>query len=287
MPASASSHPPGHRTLARPVTASGIGLHSGAPVHVRLVPSERVGLVFVRTDLPGIPEVAADLAHIAGTTHATTLQREAVTVGTPEHLLAALWASGVTACRIELSASEVPILDGSALPWLELIRAGGEAALPGLRPRLALAEPVWWEGGGASVLGLPYPGFRLSAAVNFDAPHAGAQCIDLEVTPESFAQELAPARTFALETWLPHLQQAGLIRGGSTGNAILISSDGPSSPWRLPNELARHKALDAVGDLALLAAPTGAVFAGHLIAVRAGHGAHAAWMRAFVRVVPT
>ena len=281
------STPASHRTLARPVSIEGLGIHSGAPVLAALLPSDRVGLIFARTDLPGSPEVAASLENIAGTTHATTLRQGGASVSTPEHLLAALWSLGITACRIELSGPEVPILDGSAAPWRDLILGAGNAALPGERPTLALTAPIWWEGEGATVLGLPFPRFRLSVAVDFGAPHAGAQSVDLEVTEDSFARGLAPARTFALEAWLPRLRAAGLIQGGSTENAVLIADSGPSSPWRLPDELARHKALDAIGDLALLAAPTGARFAGHIVAIRAGHGAHAAWMRTAVSVIPT
>jgi len=279
--------PAPHQTLARPVTIDGIGIHSGAPVRARLLPSERVGLIFARTDLPGTPEVAASLDNVAGTTHATTLRQGEGSVSTPEHLLAALWALGITACRIELSGPEVPILDGSAAPWRDLIQSAGRAVLPGERPVLAITAPVWWEGEGATILGLPFPRFRLSVAVNFEVAHAGAQNVDLEVTEDSFSQELAPARTFALETWLPRLRESGLIRGGSPDNAVVISEQGPSSPWRFSDELARHKALDAVGDLALLAAPTGAKLAGHIVAIRAGHGGHAAWMKTFVGVNPT
>ena len=197
---------------------------------------------------------------------------------TTEHLLAALWASGITHCRIELDAPEVPILDGSARLWCATIADAGTRDLNQARPMLELKQPVWIQQGEAHVLGVPAPDFRVCVAVDFDAPHAGAQLFDGTITPENFAREIADARTFTLQNWLAPLQSAGLIKGGSTDNAIVIDENGWSSPPRFDNELARHKALDVVGDLALLFKT--ANFRGHIIATRAGHGAHRAWMQA-------
>lgn len=275
------SHSREFATLKRPVEVSGVGLHCGREITLRICPDERVGWHFRRLDLPDAPEVPARLEHVVATQHATVLQQGNARVSTTEHLLATLWSSGITHARIELDGEEVPILDGSARGWVELLEAAGREKVAGERPVWALIESVWHEGGGASVLGLPHlasdPAFRLSVAVDFGAAHAGAQVVDLSVDKGSFARELAPARTFTLLEWLEPLRRAGLIRGGSLENAILIDDSGPSSPWRFSNELARHKALDAVGDLALLMGDGGA-FCGHLIATRAGHGAHCAWM---------
>ena len=268
------------RTLGRSVEIDGIGLHSGGPVRARLCPDERVGVRFARVDLPGAPEVEADWRNVTSTTHATTLDNGSARALTTEHLLASLWAQGITHCRVELSAPEVPILDGSARGWVEALGQAGTRDLKGARPVWELRQPVWIEEGRASVLGVPAPesmGFRLSVAVDFEAPHAGAQTFDGVVSPELFARELAPARTFTLEAWLEPLRAANLIRGGSLHNAILIGADGPSPPLRFANELARHKALDVIGDLALLFGAHD--FRGHIIATRAGHGAHRAWMQ--------
>ena len=265
-------------TLGRAIEIEGVGLHSGRAVRVLLQPSQRPGLVFARVDLPEAPTVAADWQHVCSTTHATTLQAGAASVMTTEHLLAALWASGITHCRIELDAPEVPILDGSALAWCEAIAVAGTRELAQERPVLELQKPVWIEQNGATVLGVPAPQFRLSVAVDFDAPHAGAQLFDGVVTPANFAGQMAGARTFTLQAWIEPLQKAGLIKGGTLENAILIDETGWSSLPRFPNELARHKALDVVGDVALLFGT--ANFRGHIIATRAGHGAHRAWMEA-------
>ena len=265
-------------TLRRPISIEGVGIHSGQKVRATLRPSPNRGVYFARVDLPGAPVVAANWRNVTSTTHATTLEDGAARVVTIEHLLAALWASGVTDCRIEVDAPEVPILDGSARPWCDALQEAGVQAADEARPTLQLSAPVWIEQGGAQVLGVPAPEFRVSVAVDFDAPHAGAQVFDGVITPANFAADIADARTFTLQSWLEPLRAAGLIRGGSLDNAILIDDNGWSSPPRGQNELARHKALDVVGDLALLFGS--ANFRGHIIATRAGHGAHRAWMQA-------
>lgn len=266
------------RTFARTTEIEGIGLHTGDPVRLRLCPAEAEGICFVRTDLPDTPVVKAEWCNVTSTTHATTLEDGAARVMTTEHLLASLWAAGVTHCRIELDAPEVPILDGSARGWVEAVARAGTRDLNQVRPVLELRAPVWIEEGRASVLGVPSRDFRLTVAVDFDAPHAGAQLFDGIVSPELFATEIAGARTFTLESWIEPLRAANLIRGGSLENAILIGAEGPSSPFRFENELARHKALDVIGDLALLFGAHD--FRGHIIATRAGHGAHRRWMQA-------
>lgn len=268
----------GFHTLARPVEISGIGLHCGSQVGLRIAPDERAGWRFARLDLPQSPEVVASVENVTATRHATVLAQGQASVSTTEHLLAALWALDVTHARIELDGPEVPILDGSALPWVEAIKAAGLQPIDGPRPLFGLKEMVWWEGGGASVVGVPHDEFRLSVAVDFDHPHAGAQSVDFSIDGATFEREIAPARTFTLENWLEPLRGAGLIRGGSLDNAVVVNEMGLSSAPRLENEMARHKALDCIGDFALLFGANGGALCAHLIALRAGHGPHRAWM---------
>ena len=142
---------------------------------------------------------------------------------------------------------------------------------------IGLKKTVWFDGGGAQVLAVPSDVLRLSVAVNFDHPHIQPETFDCVLTPDVFADDIAPARTFTLENWIEPLKAAGLIRGGSVDNAVVFFEDGPSSPPRFQNELARHKALDALGDLALLFGE--AEFRGHFFLLRAGHGPHQAWMQ--------
>lgn len=270
-------------TLEREVEITGIGLHCGQMIRARFKPTERVGVRFTRSDLPASPWVPADLAFVTATTHATTLQRGEARVQTVEHLLAALWSQGLTHVEVELDGPEVPILDGSALGWLELLQRAGRVQLDAKRPLARLRKAVWLEGErGAHMLGFalseePEATFRLSVAVDFGVAGTKTQ-FDGEINAASFARELAPARTFTLEPWLEPLRTAGLIRGGSLDNAVLIGRDGTwSSPPRAPDELARHKGLDVVGDLALALCSTGARFGGHIVAIRAGHGTHRDW----------
>ncbi len=269
-----------HRTLQREIQLQGVGLHSGERVTVRLCPAPQVGIFFARVDLPTQPLIPADVAHVTTTTHATTLAVGEAGVSTTEHLLASLWVLGVTACRIELDGPEVPILDGSAEPWVRLLREAGTQKLHGVGPRplYRLREAVWIGDGEVAVLGVPHPSFRLTCAVEYAVPCGERQTCDFEITDESFAHELAPARTFTLESWLEPLRAQGLIRGGSTDNAVVLSQNGPSSEFRFANELARHKALDVIGDLALLFGSDGGILQAHVIAVRAGHGPHRRWM---------
>jgi UDP-3-O-[3-hydroxymyristoyl] N-acetylglucosamine deacetylase len=265
------------QTLDTIVEVSGIALHCGQNVNVRLLPSELQGFTFVRVDLPDSPTISASWANISATTHATVLKQNDATISTTEHLLAALWSMGFTHCRIEVDGPEIPILDGSAQGWCDALQTAGIRLLDGVRPLLGLKEPVWFDGGGAQVLAVPSDTLRLSVAVDFDHPHINPETFDCEVTPELFNNEIASARTFTLESWLEPLRSKGLIKGGSPENAIVFFEDGPSSPLRFPNELARHKALDALGDLALLFEAS--QFRGHFFLLKAGHGPHQAWMK--------
>jgi UDP-3-O-[3-hydroxymyristoyl] N-acetylglucosamine deacetylase len=275
-----------YATLARAAETRGIGLHCGQMVRARLLPAADPGFYFCRTDLPDAPRIPASLQYVAGTTHATTLQRGDATVSTTEHLLAALWTQGVTHCVIELDGPEVPILDGSAIEWCRLLQETGLAPVEGLaepRPVFTLCKPVWFSEGDVSVLGLPHHELRLSVAVDFPRDYVGRQAFDTVVSASGFVQEMAAARTFTLQEWIEPLRAAGLIQGGSVENAIVLDENGPSSAWRFPDEIVRHKALDVLGDMALLFGENGGSLAAHIITVRSGHGAHRQWMSRCLR----
>lgn len=266
-------------TLERAVEIQGIGLHSGAAVNLRLEPCETIGWTFVRSDMPDAPPIPAHVSSIAQTTHATVLAHENATVSTVEHLLAALWTQNITHCRIVLDGPEVPILDGSALPFCKYLQRAGRRVLDQKRPLYGLRQPLCVQRGDAYLWALPHHELRLSARVQFDTRWDSTQSVDLIIDAATFAQELAPSRTFTLPAWLEPLRAAGLIQGGSLDNALLLDDDGPSSPWRLENELACHKALDALGDLALLFGNDGGALHAHLIALKAGHELHRVWMQ--------
>jgi UDP-3-O-[3-hydroxymyristoyl] N-acetylglucosamine deacetylase len=257
------------KTIARPVAISGVGIHTGRPVRARLHPApEGTGILFRRTD-SGV-EIPALASEVSSVELATTLGRDDVTISTVEHLLAAVRARDLDNLFVDLDGPEVPILDGSALPWIHLLKAAGVKAQEGARWIFAVTAPVEVELGGKRIRASPYPGLRVTYAIDFAHPAIGHQEVDLVVDRESFERELAPARTFALAEDVERLHRRGLGLGGDLDNCVVFGPEGPNNAPRLPEEPVRHKALDAVGDLALVGAPVWA----HVEVERGGHQLH-------------
>jgi UDP-3-O-[3-hydroxymyristoyl] N-acetylglucosamine deacetylase len=261
--------------LKRPTGCTGIGLHSGRPVRLTLRPAAAGdGLRFVRTDI-GV-EIPASLACLSRQDHATTLSRDGVSVETVEHLLAALYALGVDDASIEVDGPEVPVLDGSAAPFVMLIHEAGLRPLSAPREYLKVLRPVEVVRGPKSVRLVPADHFEVSYSIGFDHPLLRHQSRTLRVTADSFVEELAPARTFGFLRDVEALRRAGLALGGSLENAVVIGETGVlNNTLRFEDEFVRHKMLDAIGDLALLGRP----LLGRLEAVKAGHALHAAGAR--------
>jgi UDP-3-O-[3-hydroxymyristoyl] N-acetylglucosamine deacetylase len=260
-------------TLQRPVTASGIGLHHGVPVKIRIVPAPAAtGIVFVRTDLDNF-QIPASWRHVARVSYATSLMRQGVLISTTEHLLSVLYSMGIDNAYVEIDNLEVPILDGSGLPFVRLIEQAGVRPLRRKRRYLLIRRPVSVEDKHKRISILPDETFRLTCDTDYPDP-VGRQSLELEVTPERYAAQIAFARTFGWETDLNQMRDMGLIRGASLENAVCFTSTGTLNPGglRAPDECCRHKALDLIGDLALLGRP----LLGHVIAERAGHAMHAA-----------
>jgi UDP-3-O-[3-hydroxymyristoyl] N-acetylglucosamine deacetylase len=258
--------------LKRPVGCTGIGLHSGRPVRLGLKPAPAGhGLRFLRTDV-GV-EIPASLAWLSRQDHATSLSRDGVSVETVEHLLAALYALGVDDATIEVSGPEIPVLDGSASPFVILIHEAGTRPHRQPRQYLKVTRPVEVRRGNKLVRLLPAEHFEVSYTIGFDHPLLRHQACTVRVTPESFVEELAPARTFGFLRDVETMRRRGLALGGSLDNAVVISETGVlNNALRFEDEFVRHKAMDAVGDLALLGHP----LVGRLEAVKAGHALHAA-----------
>ena len=266
------------RTLRTSVSCTGIGLHSGRPARATLHPAPPGhGVRFVRTDL-GI-EVPATLEHLVGVEYATTLRRDGASVGTVEHLLSALYAIGVDDVRVEVDGPEVPILDGSSAPFVLLIHEAGLRTTSEPRRAITLLRPVEVQLGGKWARLLPAPSLSVSYTIAFDHPLLRHQAIDLDVTLESFVEQIAPARTFGFLSEVEALQRQGLARGGSLDNAIVIGDAAIlNGDLRFEDEFVRHKVLDAIGDLALLGHPLVA----RLEAYKAGHAVHVALARALM-----
>lgn len=260
-------------TLQRPVEASGVGLHSGVPVRIRIVPAPAsTGIVFVRTDLENF-QIPASWRHVARVSYATSLMRQGVLISTTEHLLSVFYSMGIDNAFVEIDNLEVPILDGSGLPFVRLIERAGIRQYRRKRRYLRIRRPITVEDKGKRISILPADTFCLTCDTDYPAP-VGRQSIELEVTAQRYAHEIAFARTFGWEADLDQMRNMGLIRGASLENAVCFTRDAVlnESGLRAPDECCRHKALDLIGDLALLGRP----LLGHVIAERAGHAMHVA-----------
>jgi UDP-3-O-[3-hydroxymyristoyl] N-acetylglucosamine deacetylase len=261
-------------TILRAVEFSGVGLHSGVPVKVRLLPAMAGrGIVFYRTDLENFL-IPASWKYVARVSYATSLMREGVLLSTTEHLLSVLYGSGIDNARVEIDNLEVPILDGSGLPFVQLLAEAGVKKSRRKRSYLKICKPVEVRDGAKRITILPSDCFRISCETDYHHPLAGRQRIDCEVSPRKYAALIAPARTFGFAQDLARMRDMGLIRGASLENAVCFGEDGilNTGGLRFPDECCRHKVLDLIGDLALLGRP----LIGHVIAERAGHAMHTA-----------
>jgi UDP-3-O-[3-hydroxymyristoyl] N-acetylglucosamine deacetylase len=269
-------------TLAAEFSRSGVGLHSGLVTQVRVRPAAvGEGRYFVRTDRPEAPVIPATAAWVGQTQLSTELSRNGVGVRTIEHLLAALAAMGVDNARIDIDGPEIPLLDGSALGWVEAIAQVGlvNQAVP--RHRITVPEPIWVRQGDAFVAALPASELRFSYGIDFDLPAIGNQWYSWAPQHERFEQAIAPARTFGLAHQIEQLQINGLIKGGSLDNALVCGKDGwLNPPLRFSNEPVRHKLLDLIGDLSLL----GAYPVAHFLAYKASHHLHTQLTQQLVEV---
>lgn len=264
------------RTLAASVEIEGIGLHSGKRIALRILPAEAdSGIVFVRVDL-GRVEIRASHRHLAASSYSTSLSLGSAVVATVEHLLSALHGLKIDNARIELDGPEVPILDGSARPFVDRIREAGIRSLSRPRRFLTLTRPVRVRSGEREILAIPDNMLKATYAIDFPHPVIGYQMVDAEIDEQTYVESIAPARTFCLLRDVEAMRRAGLALGGSLDNALVVGDDGVlNGSLRFPDEFARHKVLDLVGDLALLEAPLRA----HVIAFKGGHNLHAALVK--------
>ncbi|MCA1593819.1 MAG: UDP-3-O-acyl-N-acetylglucosamine deacetylase [Acidobacteria bacterium] len=269
-------------TIAAPVEASGLGLHTAVPVHLRLRPAPPdTGYIFVRTDLDDF-EMPATVECIAHCSYATTLMHTGVMLSTVEHLLAALRGHGVDNAYIEVDNLELPIMDGSADAFTEMIVRARVVEQPATRRALRVRERVCVEQGNRRMTVEPHEGYEIDCLIDFKHPLIGVQRMRFDaLDPEAFAREISPARTFGFTEEIEALRRANLIRGGSLDNAIVLTPEGMlnETPLRTRDEFVRHKILDIIGDLALLGMP----LLGLVTAERSGHILHAELMSKLLR----
>jgi UDP-3-O-[3-hydroxymyristoyl] N-acetylglucosamine deacetylase len=262
------------RTIAEKISCTGIGLHGGAPVQLTLHPARLdSGIVFVRNDGARTVEIPARADQVSSTQFATTLGKGPLSVGTVEHLLAAIYGLGIDNIRIELDGPEVPVMDGSAASFVFLIRAAGIFEQRAPRRVLRVRRPVEVHDGERVARVEPGRGFRISYAIDFQHPAIGRQSLPgFELREGSFERELCRARTFGFLHEVQALWRAGLGRGGSLDNTVVLDDRRVLNPegLRMPDEFVRHKALDLLGDFALLGMP----LEGHVHVLRGGHALH-------------
>ena len=260
------------RTLRRGISCAGIGLHSGRKVTLSLRPAPAgSGIRFRRSDLGGL-ELPAQVNHVGAINYATGLMRDAVQVDTVEHLLAALVSLGIDNVTVELNSPEVPIMDGSAAPFVYLIQEAGVKTLDAPRRYLKILRPISLTRGDKRIAIYPSDHFKVTYSIAFDHPLLRHQSRTIRLTSDAFIDEIAPARTFLNEVEM--LRQRGLALGGSLENAIVISDTGVlNNGLRFDDEFVRHKILDVIGDMALVGYP----MIGHLVAHRGGHALHTAF----------
>jgi UDP-3-O-[3-hydroxymyristoyl] N-acetylglucosamine deacetylase len=259
------------RTIAHSAGICGVGIHSGKSIRLQIHPAEaNTGIVFRRVDCGGL-EIKALATEVSSVELATTLGNDDVTISTVEHLLAAVRISDIDNLWIDLDGPEVPILDGSALPFFHLLEAAGVQIQAAPRRILAVTAPLRVDMGGKQIRISPYPGLRVSYRIDFAHASIGHQEVDLIISRDVFIRELAPARTFALLDDVERLRRRGLGLGGDSSNCVIFGAEGPvNTELRFADEPVRHKALDALGDLSLAGSPIW----GHLEVERGGHQLH-------------
>lgn len=263
------------RTIAHPAIVSGIGLHSGAPSVARLMPAPPdAGVTFRRVDLADAPVIPAALGEVVATARGVVLGRQA-RVATVEHLLSAARGMGIDNLTVELEGEELPCGDGSAQIFVGAFHRAGVVEQEALQRPIVLDAPVWVSRGVSIIVAVPAPRLWITYVATADGAALAPQIAEFRDEVDDYAQTIAPARTWGLAAELESLRARGLARGASLATTLVIGPEGFINEPRFPNEMARHKILDAIGDVALLGRPLHA----HIVAVRAGHGLHVALAR--------
>jgi UDP-3-O-[3-hydroxymyristoyl] N-acetylglucosamine deacetylase len=265
------------RTTAEPFEVHGSGLHSNRPCAVRVNPSTEGGIVFIHS--PSSVAIPAKAEFVGDLSLATTLTKDGVHLQTVEHILAALYGLGIDHATVEVDGDELPILDGSASPWVRAISEAGLRDLPEPKTFIKVLRPIQVQDGNRLVRATQLDSLMLNCTIDFPIPSIGRQSLELDITPNKFRLELAPARTFCLKSEIDYMHSRGLALGGSLDNAVVYDSHCClNENLRFDNEPVRHKMLDLIGDLALLGTPLLAKINAHA----AGHAMHVAFVRKLI-----
>ncbi|WP_303722983.1 UDP-3-O-acyl-N-acetylglucosamine deacetylase [Malonomonas rubra] len=257
-------------TLAQPLTISGIGLHTGREITMQLRPAEAgTGIVFHRREGERCVSIEAISANVVDTRMATVLGKNGLSVSTVEHFMAALYTLGIDHLHVDIDGPEVPIMDGSARQFIQMLRGAGRRQLAQPRKFLAIRKPITLVAGEKRINIIPSRFMRISSEISFDHPSIGLQRRAIKLSPELFERDIAPARTFGFFEEVEYLKANGLARGGSLDNAIVIDKSGIMNPegLRFGDEFVRHKILDTIGDFSLIGYP----LLGHIRTYKGGH----------------
>jgi len=268
------------QTLARPVQCTGIGVHSGRQVNLKILPAAtNHGIKFLRTDLPGKPIVSAHFNSVVDTSLATVIGADGVIVSTIEHLMASFSGLCIDNALVELDGYEIPIMDGSAAPFTRLLQSAGLQRQEALRCYFIIRQPISLREGAKSVTVFPAAHDQSSYSIDFDHPLIRQQDFSVVVTRETFDREISPTRTFGFYYEIGNLKRYGLAQGGSLENAIVIDQDKilNTGGLRFTDEFVRHKLLDCIGDFSLLGMP----ILGHIVLKRSGHAFNHAFLEKF------
>ncbi len=268
------------RTLTSPVSCSGVGVHSGKAVNLKINPAPvNHGIKFVRTDLLDSPGISAHFNMVVDTSLATVIGYEGFIVSTIEHLMAAFSGLSIDNALVEIDAYEMPIMDGSAGPFTDLILTAGIESQDMPRSYFRVREPIELDGQGKFVGIYPADNYRITGTIEFDHPLIGQQSCSFDISEDLFADQISKARTFGFLEEYELLKRFGLARGGSLDNVIVIAEDRVMNPegLRFPDEFVRHKILDCIGDFSLIGMP----IIGHVVVKKSGHAFNHAFLKKF------
>ncbi|MBW2559798.1 MAG: UDP-3-O-acyl-N-acetylglucosamine deacetylase [Deltaproteobacteria bacterium] len=258
------------KTIEKEIRCKSVGLHSGRKINMTINPAGvDEGIVFYRSDLPGSDRIKADPTSVSDTTLATTLGTNGTRISTVEHLLSAFFGMGIDNAIIETDSFEIPIMDGSSLPFVDFLKEAGIKSQDKSKRFVVIKEPVSVSDDEGSAAILPSPEFRITYDIDFSHPLIGRQSYDMIFSHEAYENDICAARTFGFLQEVEYLQARGLALGGSLNNAIVLNEEKVINKegLRFPDEFVKHKILDAIGDLSLLGMP----IIGHFVAYRSGH----------------
>lgn len=269
---------PFQKTIKKEILLSGVGIHTGKKINLRLIPAQRdTGIVFYRKDKDLF--IKAKLPFIVDTSFATTIGIDGVKIRTIEHLLATIYVFGITNLIVEIDGSEVPVLDGSALGFVNAITKAGIAKQSKTMPILRITKPLIYEESHVRIIAKPHKGFRIGYKIFYEHPLIMEQFLSFEINEQTFIKDIAPARTFGFLKDIQYLLKNGFAKGGSLENAVVLDERGTvGSPLRFKDEFVRHKILDALGDLSLIGYP----LQGHFIFEKGGHTSHIKFIKTLI-----